>query len=99
MCGFAGLCSKDTQRQALVTAALKAIRHRGPDDEGIYRDDAVALGHARLSVLDLSPRGHQPMKDRKTGRIIVYNGEIYNFRELKASLRNETFVSDSDTEV
>jgi asparagine synthase (glutamine-hydrolysing) len=81
----------------------ESIRHRGPDDAGEYRDPAVglALAQRRLSIIDLSPGGHQPMIHPDTGDVLVFNGEIYNFRELRADLerRGCRFRSSSDTEV
>jgi len=80
-----------------------AIKHRGPDDEGTYVDEKVSLGHVRLSIIDLSEKGHQPMKYEKDAHIvwIVFNGEIYNFKEIKKSLiaRGYSFNSNTDTEV
>jgi asparagine synthetase B (glutamine-hydrolysing) len=80
-----------------------SLTHRGPDDGGveIFPEDNLALGHRRLSVIDLSPRGRQPMSN-EDGRVwISFNGEVYNYRELKASLdpSRHRFVSDTDTEV
>src|SRR5690606_18244337 len=78
-----------------------ALAHRGPDDEGAWHDPhrGVHLGHRRLSILDLSEAGHQPMRTPR-GTTIVFNGEIYNFEELKASLLpGERFASHTDTEV
>jgi asparagine synthase (glutamine-hydrolysing) len=86
-----------------LSAGLAAIRHRGPDDGGEFHDvDAgVGLGHARLSIIDLSPLGHQPMFDAASGVQLVFNGEIYNYRELRAELESAgcTFKGKSDTEV
>jgi asparagine synthase (glutamine-hydrolysing) len=65
----------------------ESLRHRGPDDEGTFFDEHVSLGHTRLSLLDLSPAGHQPMSDTSTHFTIVYNGELYNFRELRDAYR------------
>jgi len=95
MCGIAGMIGE--QAGADVVREMTALqRHRGPDDRGLWSEPGVALGHARLSILDLSPAGHQPME---LGRlVIVYNGEIYNFRELRATLAGP-FHSNSDTEV
>jgi len=88
---------------------VRAMRHRGPDDDGVY--DArntqtpspwgAVLGACRLAIQDLSPAGHQPMVDPATGSTIVFNGEIYNFRELRQGLLRDgdTLRSDSDTEV
>ncbi|MGH7453384.1 MAG: asparagine synthase (glutamine-hydrolyzing), partial [bacterium] len=81
----------------------KSLAHRGPDDSGmkVFADGRVALGHTRLSILDLSPRGHQPMCDRQRRLWITYNGEIYNFREVRKHLRarGHRFTSNTDTEV
>ena len=80
---------------------LQAFKYRGPDDEGIFFDDNIGLGHVRLSILDISPSGHQPMQD-ETGRYtIILNGEIYNYIEMREQLENEgvSFCSNSDTEV
>jgi asparagine synthase (glutamine-hydrolysing) len=80
-------------------------RHRGPDDHGVHavheRDPGAVLGHRRLAVIDLSPGGHQPMIDPGTGAWLVLNGEIYNYRELRAELRDHghRFVSETDAEV
>ncbi|MGE0791770.1 MAG: asparagine synthase (glutamine-hydrolyzing) [Sandaracinaceae bacterium] len=105
MCGIAGVVclggaeglSDDVRR---MTGAL---RHRGPDDEGIYVDAAagVALGHRRLSIIDLSASGHQPMADRSGRYVVSYNGELYNFVELREELEasGSTFEGTSDTEV
>jgi len=75
-----------------------ALAHRGPDDDGVFEEEGIALGHRRLSIIDLSSDGHQPMNyaNRFT---IIYNGELYNFRELKKELSEITFKTNSDTEV
>lgn len=101
MCGIIGAWS-DTLADR-VSSANRLQSHRGPDDQGYYRDAhvPVALGHVRLSILDLSPLGHQPMTDASGTAIIVFNGEIYNFRELRVQLEGEGyhFRGHSDTEV
>ncbi|HKD53246.1 MAG TPA: hypothetical protein VKB72_03430, partial [Steroidobacteraceae bacterium] len=82
-----------------MTAALE---HRGPDDSGVHSvAGGPVLGHRRLSILDLSPLGHQPMQSACGRYWITYNGEIYNFREIRRELeqRHHRFKSDSDTEV
>ncbi len=75
------------------------LRHRGPDDRGIYLDTNVSLGHTRLSIIDLSPKGHQPMESQDL--VLIYNGEIYNFKELRKQLESKgyRFNSGTDTEV
>src|SRR5262245_30801600 len=108
MCGITGLIAKRGRDDvgARVEAMTMALRHRGPDDGGVvirtYDPFAVGLGHRRLSIIDLSPAGHQPMQS-PTGRDvwIVFNGEIYNFQELRPELENRgfKFTSSSDTEV
>ncbi|HEX8616501.1 MAG TPA: asparagine synthetase B, partial [Thermoanaerobaculia bacterium] len=76
-------------------------RHRGPDGEGYYDGDGVSLGHARLAIIDLSDAGHQPMPDSERRYWLTFNGEIYNFLELRAELETlgHRFTSHSDTEV
>jgi asparagine synthase (glutamine-hydrolysing) len=98
MCGIVGFNWPDEEKIRQMT---NVISHRGPDDSGIYIDDTVTLGHRRLSILDLSPRGHQPMKDLERNYFIVYNGEIYNYKEIREELKLKgyKFRSTSDTEV
>lgn len=104
MCGIAGVYAPHTSLDtSVVDGMLASMAHRGPDDHGkqILADSALILGHLRLSILDLSPLGHQPMSTPDGKTWIVYNGEIYNFREIRAELQSlgSTFRSDSDTEV
>jgi asparagine synthase (glutamine-hydrolysing) len=108
MCGIFGIVGHKARVSPEVLArATQSLAHRGPDDGGtiILRDsvDAVeiGLGNRRLAILDLSPQGHQPMHDANTGNWIVYNGEIYNFRDVRGELERAgtNFVSHSDTEV
>ncbi|MFH1307815.1 MAG: asparagine synthase (glutamine-hydrolyzing) [archaeon] len=97
MCGIIGF---NWQDKPLLRKALKKIYHRGPDDSGTYEDKYISLGHRRLSIMDLSKAGKQPMSNEDETLWIVFNGEIYNFQELKAELKNKhTFKSNSDTEI
>ncbi|MCI0532711.1 asparagine synthase (glutamine-hydrolyzing), partial [bacterium] len=104
MCGITGKISLNsrTVNPADIEKMNGAIQHRGPDDGGIYLspDQKTGLGHRRLSIIDLSPLGHQPMQYLNRYRI-VFNGEIYNFREKRAKLEKEgyVFTSHSDTEI
>lgn len=105
MCGLTGwLCAQGTEpaRATLDRMAL-AIRHRGPDDQGTFHDPraGVALSHVRLSIIDLTAASHQPMKDAATGVVLAYNGELYNFRQLRSELQSlgHSFASQGDTEV
>jgi asparagine synthase (glutamine-hydrolysing) len=103
MCGIAGAIRLDgapVDEQALRRAA-RAISHRGPDDEGIHLDGPVGLAHRRLSIIDLSEAGHQPMSNEDGTVWLTYNGEVYNFAELRRELeaRGHRFVSHTDSEV
>ena len=105
MCGIFGILSQRGVSRELLDNAARSLAHRGPDDSGttVITTDRGQLGlaHTRLSIIDLSPLGHQPMRDPATGNCVVYNGEIYNFRELRAELESggHNFQSHSDTEV
>jgi len=98
MCGIAGFTWADRDLIGRMTAAMV---HRGPDDAGIYVGDGVSLGHRRLSVIDLSPDGQQPMCNEDGSVRLVFNGEIYNFVELRSTLEaaGHVFRSRSDSEV
>ncbi|MCY7280028.1 MAG: asparagine synthase (glutamine-hydrolyzing) [Sphingomonas bacterium] len=91
MCGIAGLWTRGSPDPALLTRMAKAIEHRGPDDEGVWIDPeaGVGLAHRRLSIVDLSPHGHQPMLSSDGRLALCYNGEIYNHAELRAALDAE----------
>ncbi len=102
MCGIAGIVGNNNRSaRDQIGLALKALEHRGPNDEGIEEWESAVLGHRRLSIFDLSAAGHQPMlsEDRNVG--LVFNGAIYNFRKLRAELENSglKFKSETDTEV
>src|SRR5580698_2822387 len=109
MCGIVGILARKTQiPPAVLERATLSLAHRGPDDSGtvLLKETQpepleIGLGHRRLAILDLSPLGHQPMQDPVTGNWIVFNGEIYNFRELRKELESAgvEFKSHSDTEV
>lgn len=101
MCGIAGYWQTGTPVDADVLHRMAAaISHRGPDDEGVWRDatTGIALAHRRLSILDLSPAGHQPMMSATGRYIIVFNGEIYNHLELRKALQGNLWRGHSDTE-
>ena len=103
MCGISGILNLDQQRvnKMDILKMNAAISHRGPDNEGHYFDNYLGFGHQRLSIIDTSKRANQPMKSKDNKYVIVYNGEIYNFLELKKKLikRGYVFKSNSDTEV
>jgi asparagine synthase (glutamine-hydrolysing) len=107
MCGIAGhwelLPSSNEEKTILAAKMALAIRHRGPDDYGVWIDPetGVALSHRRLSIVDLSPLGHQPMVSQDSRYVLVFNGEIYNFQSLRSHLEHlgHIFNGHSDTEV
>lgn len=103
MCGICGIINfhQLPPSKTKVYKMMKTLKHRGPDDEGIFFDNNVGLGFVRLSILDLSPKGHQPMVD-ETGRfVILHNGEVYNYIEIREELKKNgfDFHSNTDTEV
>lgn len=103
MCGIAGLLRRDggAVDEALLRSMCSALAHRGPDAEGVWAEGAVGLAHRRLAIIDLSDRAAQPMTTPDGRYVIVYNGEVYNFPELRARLEGLgcDFFSRSDTEV
>ncbi|MFL5540737.1 MAG: asparagine synthetase B family protein, partial [Longimicrobiaceae bacterium] len=105
MCGLAGVLAAGgvpgEEERRRLRSALGRMCHRGPDDEGIFADGGVLLGHRRLSILDPSPAGHQPMASPDGRFVVVLNGEIYNYLELRAELAGAGFAfhTGTDTEV
>jgi asparagine synthase (glutamine-hydrolysing) len=104
MCGIAGMLARDPGRRAdasVVARMAARLRHRGPDDGHVWADGPIALGHRRLSVIDLSPRGRQPMSNEDGSVWVVFNGEIYDHAVLRDELvaKGHTFRSETDTEV
>src|SRR5689334_15075908 len=103
MCGIAGILARRAGLAALdaIDAATDCLRERGPDGRGVWREPGVALGHRRLAIIDTSERGAQPMHSGNGRYVVTYNGEIYNYLELRAELTQagHTWRSDSDTEV
>jgi len=107
MCGICGILRTDLSAERpderLITEMAATLAHRGPSDDGIWLDEDVALGFRRLSVIDLSYAGHQPMTNEDGTVVIVFNGEVYNFQELKEKYqleeRGHVFKSRTDTEV
>ena len=100
MCGIAGILNADPQREPALRRMLDALAHRGPDGEGVYNDQFVALGHRRLSIIDLAG-GQQPLYNADRSLVLIANGEIYNYRELRSRLEQDghRFLTNSDCEV
>jgi len=104
MCGIFGILQHKSDRipdQRCVETSAGLMHHRGPDHQEIYVDEGIGLAHTRLSLLDLHPRSNQPFWDRRGRYCLVYNGEIYNYRELRSELEEQgiEFKTTSDTEV
>jgi asparagine synthase (glutamine-hydrolysing) len=103
MCGIAGIFNLNGEpvSPVLLRKMTDVIAHRGPDGEGFYIDSFIGLGHRRLAIIDLSPAGHQPMATNSNQCVISYNGEVYNFLELRTELAamGHQFLSRTDTEV
>ncbi|WDP89752.1 MAG: asparagine synthase (glutamine-hydrolyzing) [Desulfobacter sp.] len=103
MCGIAGILdlTQGVADEVILTRMTRTLAHRGPDGQGIFTDGGLGLGHRRLAVIDLSPAGAQPMSDSNGRYTIAYNGEVYNYLELRRELETlgRTFRSQTDTEV
>lgn len=103
MCGICGIIkfNKQPVEESKIRKMMARMKHRGPDDEGVFMDGNVGLGFVRLSILDLSPLGHQPMFDDAGRYVIIYNGEVYNYIEIRYELikKGYSFKSNTDTEV
>jgi len=109
VCGICGILGEKAGNADALSRMLQAIAHRGPDDEGTFSENNIALGHRRLSIIDLSKNGHQPMLSADNRIAIIYNGELYNYKSLKLELqrvqagetnaRAYAFNTQSDTEV
>lgn len=104
MCGISGIVDLNNKLgeekiNNILKNFNKILYHRGPDDNGTWVEKNIGLAHTRLSIIDLSRNGHQPMISRNKNTILSYNGEIYNFRDLQQELKNKDLKSNSDTEV
>lgn len=102
MCGISGIINLDKKKESdrNIRQMIKTLEHRGPDDTGYHLDENISLGFARLSIIDLSKRGHQPMSNEDGSVWVVFNGEIYNFASLREKLdKKHEFRSKTDTEV
>src|SRR5215212_6038738 len=91
MCGIAGIFAERGLTPRIVERILAPIAHRGPDDDGVWTDEAagIGLGHRRLAIVDLSPAGHEPMFSASGRYVVTFNGEIYNHDELRKALEEQ----------
>ena len=96
-----GICGFNWDDERLISGMTDEMVHRGPDQHGVYCDEGISLGHRRLSIIDLSEQGRQPMSNEDGSLQLVFNGEIYNFQELRKELQQKghTFSSRADSEV
>lgn len=103
MCGICGIIDfrQHPVSEVPIRSMMAAMKYRGPDDEGVFFEDFIGLGFVRLSILDLSPAGHQPMFSQDGRFVLVYNGEVFNYVELRHELKHKghVFVTQTDTEV
>ena len=103
MCGITGILTQNgtSANEEICRQMTKVLSHRGPDGEGVVSSGAVALGHRRLAILDLTGTGSQPMASADGRVVLTYNGEVYNFREIRAVLEENGYIfrGSSDTEV
>lgn len=101
MCGFVGFTNRIDNANQIVEDMMDTIRHRGPDAGGKYVDADIALGHRRLSIIDISEQGNQPLYSRDGNLVLVFNGEIYNFKEIRTELEQKgyQFQTQTDSEV
>jgi asparagine synthase (glutamine-hydrolysing) len=102
MCGISGIINFKQQpvQEQEIRLMMQKMKHRGPDDEGVFVDNNVGLGFVRLSILDLSPAGHQPMISDDKRFVIIFNGEVYNYIEIREELKTKyNFTTGTDTEV
>jgi len=100
MCGFVGYVENGEKNEKVIKQMADVIKHRGPDDEGIYEDNNISLAFRRLSIIDLN-NGHQPLFNEDKSMVITFNGEIYNYKELREDLekKGHVFANNSDTQV
>jgi len=102
MCGIIGRLEFGSDKSPILDIELlEAIKHRGPDGRGMFHGPGVSLGHSRLAIIDLSDRAGQPMKDDGGNFVVAFNGELYNFEDVRQELVNlgRDFSTNSDTEV
>ena len=102
MCGICGIINKNNKpvSSESIQAMMNRMKHRGPDDEGIFIDENIGLGHVRLSIIDLTSAGHQPMFSDDGRYVLVFNGEVYNYIEIRSELSSKyNFKTNTDTEV
>jgi asparagine synthase (glutamine-hydrolysing) len=101
MCGYVGFTNKIDNANRVITDMMDKIKHRGPDSEGKYVDENIALGFRRLSIIDISSSGDQPIYNEDRTKVLLFNGEIYNFQGIREELvsKGHKFTTHTDSEV
>ena len=101
MCGIAGVFGLDNidNEGGIADGFCNSLNHRGPNARGTYFDQEVILSHVRLSIIDIDERSNQPFKSADNRFVLVFNGELYNYQEVKTELKESNFITNSDTEV
>ena len=101
MCGFVGFTNQINDANQVIENMMEEIRHRGPDAGGKYVDEDIALGHRRLSIIDISEQGNQPLYSEDGSLVLVFNGEIYNYKQIRKELKSlgYHFRTKTDSEV
>ena len=101
MCGITGFTGSVIDRDKVIRNMTDVITHRGPDSSGVYQDDEISMGFRRLSIIDISSTGDQPIYNEDKTLVLTFNGEIYNYRQLKEELLGfgHSFYTNTDTEV
>ena len=93
MCGIAGIVSNNQNKLSEISTLLKYLKNRGPDSSNVFKvNENLTLGHTRLSIIDIDNRSNQPMLTRSKKNIIVFNGEIYNYKDLKSFFLGKTYA-------
>ena len=98
MCGI-GLLLGDNSDSDIVDEMIKKLNHRGPDGNGVFKNNQITMGHTRLRIIDDNERSNQPMLSKCRRYIIIFNGEIYNYRELRSQFNLNNLRTSSDTEI
>ena len=101
MCGLCGFTGEVIDRDAVIKNMTDKITHRGPDSSGIFTDDSIAMGFRRLSIIDIAATGNQPIYNENKTLVLMFNGEIYNYRDLRNTLieKGHRFYTQTDSEV
>ena len=101
MCGFAGFTNTIDNSNRVLGEMMDKIRHRGPDSEGRYIDECIAMGFRRLSIIDITDSGDQPILNEDKSKVLFFNGEIYNYQDIRKELveKGHIFTTNTDSEV